>query len=100
MASEFLRQVASGQVPDTNSIDSLSNREREVFELLGRGMTNQQVARQLGLSRKIIETHRKNRKMTLAVQNRAQLSRQAFQWGLKSGMRTPAGSHPVESLDE
>jgi hypothetical protein len=38
--------------------------------------------------------------MKLGLQNSAQLSRQAFQWVLESGTRTPAGSHPAESLDE
>jgi DNA-binding NarL/FixJ family response regulator len=80
MASQLLHRAAVGEPLDHDPVETLSNRELEVFEMIGQGMNTQQIARKLGLSPSTVETHRKKIKTKLSVPNSAQLSRAAFQW--------------------
>lgn len=80
MASQLLYRAAVGKPLDQDPIETLSNRELEIFEMIGQGMNTQQIAQKLGLSPRTIETHRKKIKTKLNLQNSAQLSRNAFQW--------------------
>jgi DNA-binding NarL/FixJ family response regulator len=61
---------------------SLSPREREVFTLLTQGHTNQEIANQLFLSVKTIETHRAHIADKLGLRTRAELVRYALDMGL------------------
>jgi len=45
MASQLLHRAAIGEPLDQNPIETLSNRELEVFEMIGQGMNTQQIAR-------------------------------------------------------
>ena len=47
-----------GEPPEAGPCDKLSRRERDVFDLLVRGHTNQKISRLLGISVKTVETHR------------------------------------------
>jgi DNA-binding NarL/FixJ family response regulator len=85
MASRLLHRAALGEPIDPHPLDTLSNRELEVFEMVGQGMTTQQIARKLHLSPRTVETHRKKIKTKLNLQNSAQLSRAAFQWVQEGG---------------
>jgi DNA-binding NarL/FixJ family response regulator len=60
----------------------LSQREREVFELLARGHTNQEVADRLHLSVKTVETYRARIVEKLGLRNRADFVRYAVEMGL------------------
>jgi len=80
IATRFLHRAAVGEPLEDNPVQILSNRELEVFEMIGQGMTMHQIARKLGLSPKTVETHRKNIKTKLNFSNSMQLSRCAFQW--------------------
>jgi DNA-binding NarL/FixJ family response regulator len=63
----------------------LSQREREVLELVAQGYTNQQIADQLGLSVKTVETYRARLVEKLGLQSRAELVRYALDSGLFGG---------------
>jgi DNA-binding NarL/FixJ family response regulator len=63
----------------------LSQREREVLELVARGHTNQQIADRLGLSVKTVETHRARLVEKLGLRSRADLVRYALDAGLFDG---------------
>lgn len=52
---------------------SLSRREREVLELLGRAMTNKEIAAALYLSVNTVESHKKNLKSKLGVRDSTEL---------------------------
>jgi DNA-binding NarL/FixJ family response regulator len=65
-------------------IKTLSNREMEVFEMIGQGLTTQQIAGKLKLSAKTIETHREKIKGKLDLKNSAELNRRAVQWVLEN----------------
>lgn len=67
---------AQGQSP----MQRLSNRELEVFELIGRGMTTGKIADHLKLSIKTIETHRENIKKKLGLPSGQDLTRRAMHW--------------------
>ncbi len=84
MTRTFLRRVSSGNLLDTDPVQTLSNRELEVFEMIGNAMTTQQIARKLNLSPKTIEAHREKIKSKLNLSNAAELNRRAVQWVLES----------------
>jgi DNA-binding NarL/FixJ family response regulator len=74
------RVVASGQQPGIAPIASLSDRELEVFELLGQGLTMGQIAEHLHRSIKTIETYRERIKRKLSLDAPNELIRRATQW--------------------
>jgi DNA-binding NarL/FixJ family response regulator len=80
MANQLLRRAASGKPLNHDPLSLLSNRELEVFEMLGQGMTVQQIARRLGVSPKTVESHRKQIKDKLNLRNGAQLAHRAIIW--------------------
>lgn len=75
------RQRRSGEGP----LGVLSTREREVFDLLVRGYTNEQVAQQLSISRRTVETHRSRILKKLRVHSAVELIRLAARHNLLEG---------------
>ncbi len=67
---------------DNQQPDKLSQREREVLQLLAMGYTNQQIADKLYLSIKTVETYKARIKEKLGLKGRAELVRYAIQTGL------------------
>lgn len=63
-------------------IDTLSDREFEIFQLIGQGLETRIIADQLRLSVKTIETHRYNIKRKLFLESGNELTRYAFEWSL------------------
>jgi DNA-binding NarL/FixJ family response regulator len=61
-------------------IGSLTSREKEIFECLGRGLTTRKIAEQFNLSPRTVEVHRARIKKKLACEDAAQLLRMAVQW--------------------
>jgi DNA-binding NarL/FixJ family response regulator len=67
-------------------IDRLSNRERHVFTLVGRGLTTREIAMELELSVKTVESHYANLKKKLGARNSRELTRLAINW-TEDGLR-------------
>ncbi len=63
-------------------VDSLSDREREVLRQVARGYTNQQIADEIGLSVKTVESYRSRLMKKLGLKERADLVRLAMELGL------------------
>jgi len=61
-------------------IEALTDRELELAELMGRGMTASKIAEAMGISIKTVETHKMHMKTKLGVSNGAQLVRYCVQW--------------------
>ena len=61
-------------------IDLLSDRELEVVELLGHGLTTREVAERLHLSVKTIDSHRSNIMAKLKLANSNELIKYAVRW--------------------
>jgi DNA-binding NarL/FixJ family response regulator len=62
------------------SVDRLSDREMEVFQLIGNGFSTRQIAAKLNLSVKTIDSYREHLKLKLPLENGADLVRYAIQW--------------------
>lgn len=69
---------------DGSPLTQLSDRELEVFEQIGRGITTRLAAERLHLSPKTIETYREGIKAKLNFRNSTELTRHAIQWVLES----------------
>ena len=65
---------------NNGGIGVLSNRELQVLELLGAGLSTRLVAQKLGLSVKTIEAHRENIKHKLGLSSAPQLMTYAANW--------------------
>jgi len=61
-------------------LEELSNREMHIFQLLGSGFGNRQIATSLGLSVKTIDSHQENIKHKLHLRSCAQLRERAAKW--------------------
>ena len=79
------RMVGRERLPSGLSVDSLSDRELQVFTLVGSGLTTSQIADRLHLSVKTIETYRQRIKEKLDLSNAVELVRAASQWVLEHG---------------
>jgi len=77
---------ALGTHDETKSpIEQLSDREMEIFRMIGQGQTSSAIANQLRLSTHTVDTHRENIKRKLGARNAAELYRQAVEWVLANG---------------
>jgi DNA-binding NarL/FixJ family response regulator len=68
-----------------SSVGNLSDRELQIFELIGRGNSTRTIAEQLHLSVHTVETHRENIRAKLHLRKGSDLVRYAVQWVLESG---------------
>jgi len=84
MSNRLLYAVVGGDQLHRNPIAGLSNRELEVFEMIGQGLATKQIAGRLHLSPKTIETHREKIKSKLNLTNSNELNRRAVQWVLEN----------------
>lgn len=82
MIANVLTQMARGRTqddPDTQKIASLSQREREVITLIGKGMKNSQIAETLAISQVTVRHHLTSIFSKLGVQDRLELIIYAYQ---------------------
>jgi RNA polymerase sigma factor (sigma-70 family) len=79
MSSRMLRSYV-GEDEEATGIESLTEREKEIFTCLGQGMTTRKIAEQYGLSARTVEVHRARIKKKLACEDAAQLLREAVKW--------------------
>jgi DNA-binding NarL/FixJ family response regulator len=77
---EVLAEVLGEGESAQDVIGALSQRELEVFELIGKGRTPDQIAKQLFISRRTVESHRDHIKTKLKLASVQQLHQLAFQW--------------------
>jgi DNA-binding NarL/FixJ family response regulator len=83
LSEAMTERMLSGMVdagPEKRDIDSLSNRELQVFELIGQGVPSGQIASQLNISIKTIETHQAHIKRKLGLGSAHELNQRAIRW--------------------
>jgi DNA-binding NarL/FixJ family response regulator len=74
------RYVLGSSQRNVSSVDQLSDRELEVFRLIGKGMGTRQIAKELDLSIKTVETYREHIKEKLNLENSSKLLQYAIDW--------------------
>lgn len=62
------------------SVEKLSNREFEIFTMIGKGMGNYEIAQKLNLSVKTIDTHKEHIKLKLHLASSQDLLQYAIEW--------------------
>jgi DNA-binding NarL/FixJ family response regulator len=83
----ILRNFAAVTKSSRNSnINSLSDRELEIFSFIGRGLSVSELASELNVSVKTIETHQMRMKEKLALHSAAELRQKAREWLAKSAV--------------
>lgn len=81
LSTRLFEQVAVSKAPGGSSpLARLSPRERQVFDMIGRGQSTKGIARALGLSIKTIETYRAKLKEKLRLNTGTELHRHAVSW--------------------
>ena len=81
MSAKIL-ELFSGRRPEAGkaTVEGLSDREFEVFQLIGQGKGTRQIAQHLHLSVKTVEVHRANIKKKLELSSGPELVRYAIRW--------------------
>lgn len=81
ISKRLLHKIVGGKtLAETSTADALSDRELEIFKLIGHGYKASQIAKQLHLSSKTVETYRARIKEKLALKDANTLLQYAIQW--------------------
>jgi DNA-binding NarL/FixJ family response regulator len=84
----LLKSLATNEIePARSEVKALSDRELQVFSLIGRGFGASKVATELHLSVKTIETYQAHIKQKLGLRSAAELGEKAARWTLNSTRR-------------
>jgi DNA-binding NarL/FixJ family response regulator len=76
----LMGMLAGRRAQGTSPMEVLSDRELEVFELTGRGLTTREISERLHLSIKTVESYRARIKSKLDLDNATELLQHAIQW--------------------
>jgi DNA-binding NarL/FixJ family response regulator len=87
LTTKLLKRTVGQVVEETNGsvVASLSDRELEVFRLIGRGIKTNEIALQLHLSVNTVETYRDRIRTKLDLTDGLELARCAMKWFLDNG---------------
>ena len=79
---QFLQSLLPGKSPTKQSfpLDRLTDREMEVFELIGNAKSNHEIASQLGISPRTVDVHRTHIREKLGLEDGNALTRHAIRW--------------------
>ena len=81
MYSQLVRRMAGGaSEPDASPLKQLSDRELEIFNLMGKGRRIKEVADDLGISAKTVETHCAHLRKKLDLKGAVELMQFAIRW--------------------
>jgi DNA-binding NarL/FixJ family response regulator len=81
MRELFAERFVDGDMPDLRSpVDTLSDRELQVFQLLGQGIETRRVAQKLNVSIKTVQAYCARIKDKLRLSNASELLREAVRW--------------------
>jgi DNA-binding NarL/FixJ family response regulator len=81
-ASKFIKTGAS---TDRSPVETLSDRELEIFRLIGQGVDTRDIANNLHLSIKTVQTYCARLKDKLSLANATELLREAIRWTDREG---------------
>jgi DNA-binding NarL/FixJ family response regulator len=99
MTAKLLSRVANMKAGAKRSaLEALSDRELEVFHLIGQGAGTRRIAEMLRLSIKTIESHRENIKRKLKLQDSSELMQYAISWHQSESLPKNRKATGTESL--
>ncbi len=84
MSQRFLNTFTSGTAGNELSIQKLSNREIQAFEMIGNGLSTREIAKRMTVSPKTVERYRENIKNKLKLESAIELVRTSTQWVLEN----------------
>jgi DNA-binding NarL/FixJ family response regulator len=76
----MITKMMTGRDTAAQPIDRLADRELEVFDLIGRGLTTREIAAQLGLGVTTVDTYKTRIREKLDLENSARLRLEASRW--------------------
>ena len=82
-----IKELSQGTTSENGSFDSistLSDRQLQIFTLVGKGLGTVEIAKKLNLSIKTIDTHKENIKAKLHCASSAELRQMAIEWTNKA----------------
>ena len=85
MTGRLLEKFAGRKVIES-PLENLTDRELEVFQLIGRGKTMNEIGAELHLSPKTIEVHRSRIREKLKIASAAELVSYAARWNQTQGV--------------
>ncbi len=97
LGNRMLQTAIGGKKVTTSPVEELSDRELEVFSLIGQGHGTRPIAEKLHLSVKTIESHRAHIKEKLHLASASELVHQAIQW-VQSERSVAGGAAPPEAV--
>ncbi len=80
ISADILSRMLGKSKGAIRSLEVLSDRELQVFDLVGQGFGTRQIAEQLGLDVKTVETYRARIKEKLEIRDASELLRKAIAW--------------------
>ncbi|CAG7636524.1 Oxygen regulatory protein NreC [Paenibacillus solanacearum] len=80
LMGEYLEKLKHGE--NTGTYETLSEREKEILSLIAKGYSNKEIAEQLVISVKTVETHKSNVMEKLGLKTRPELVKYALKKGL------------------
>ncbi|HEY8240880.1 MAG TPA: response regulator transcription factor [Kiritimatiellia bacterium] len=87
-SSRMLRDFVGNEQGDETGIGALTERELEIFQCLGRGMSSREIADRFELSPRTVEVHRAHIKKKLGSETTAHMLREAVRWVEGGAART------------
>jgi DNA-binding NarL/FixJ family response regulator len=82
MASKVMSKIVDGggDSEDQSLVSSLTDRELEIFTLIGNGLPTREIGKRLHISAKTVDSHREHIKEKLQLSNATDLLKHAIQW--------------------
>jgi DNA-binding NarL/FixJ family response regulator len=80
ISKRLLRQIVNGPASGKSPMEALTDRELAVFRLIGKGHGTREIADDLHISVKTVETYQAHIKEKLSLKNGRELVQHAFQW--------------------
>lgn len=80
MTNRLINQAVRAHADEPTGVAALTDRELEVFQMIGHAQTTRAIAERLSISIKTVETHRENIKRKLGIDNAPELARYAVAW--------------------
>ena len=80
MSEKILSRMSNAKSAQSSAVDLLSDRELEVFQMIGRGCKSAQIADELSIGVKTVESYREQIKLKLQIDRSAELTQYAIGW--------------------